>query len=191
VFTTGVLSPKIYLSQALSAVLDADELRAVLYHERHHVRHRHPLLKAAITVAADTLFWVPLVRTLTERLIIRMEFAADDAAIKESRRPLASALVKSFRQAGEMRKEWGLATCGLAVSGLVDLRVQRLLSECARKNCLPRTPRLVFLISAAAVMMLWFFGVTSAASHASHGIGGVTVESASMVPGGVVGNGCG
>jgi Zn-dependent protease with chaperone function len=95
-FCAGYLRPRIYLSRGAVEVLDADELRAVVAHERHHVRRRDPLRLLVARALAAALFFIPLLRRIAERYEAIGELAADEAAVRdlERRGPLASALLK-------------------------------------------------------------------------------------------------
>jgi Zn-dependent protease with chaperone function len=95
-FCAGFLRPRIYLSDGAREQLGADELRAVLVHEDHHRSRRDPLRLLAARIAADALFFVPILRRIAERYAALGELAADAAAVKalRGRGPLASALLK-------------------------------------------------------------------------------------------------
>lgn len=117
-FCTGLLRPRIYLSSATLAVLDARELRAVLSHEAHHARRRDPLRVFLGKVIADSLFFLPAARRLDARHAALAELAADRAAVRTTGdpAPLASALL-SFEAADP------------AVVGIAPERVDHLMGE--------------------------------------------------------------
>jgi bla regulator protein blaR1 len=95
-FCAGYLRPRIYLSRGTVQVLGNDELRAIVAHELHHLRRRDPLRLLLARALADALFFIPLLRRISERYADLGELAADEAAVGdlESERPLASALLK-------------------------------------------------------------------------------------------------
>lgn len=95
-FCIGYLRPRIYLSRGALELLDADELRAVAAHERHHARRRDPLRLLVARSLASALPFVPLLRRSSERYEAIGELAADEAAVHDLKRrgPLASALLK-------------------------------------------------------------------------------------------------
>lgn len=70
----------IVLSRTALEVLTGDELRAVLEHERAHLRQRHHLLLALATVVGHQLRWVPCIAAAAAALPHYLEIAADDAA---------------------------------------------------------------------------------------------------------------
>lgn len=95
-FCAGCLRPRIYVSEGLIETLSEKELRAVVAHERHHLRRRDPLRRVVARALADGLFFVPLLRRTSERYAVLGELAADEAAVEtlQDRRPLAAALLK-------------------------------------------------------------------------------------------------
>jgi hypothetical protein len=95
-FCAGYARPRIYLSRGLIEGLSAEELRAVVAHEGHHVRRRDPMRRVAARALADAVFFVPLLRRSGERYIALGELAADEAAVAAvgRRQPLAAALLK-------------------------------------------------------------------------------------------------
>jgi BlaR1 peptidase M56 len=95
-FCAGYLRPQIYLSRGLVHRLSGEELRAVVAHERHHVRRRDPLRRLLARALADGLFFIPLLGRTSERYVSLSELAADQAAVGAlgDRRQLAGALLK-------------------------------------------------------------------------------------------------
>lgn len=94
-FCTGFLRPRVYISCGAIALLNEDELEAVLAHEAHHARRRDPMRICISRTLADGLFFLPALGSLARRYEALAEMAADDAAVERmrSRRPLASALL--------------------------------------------------------------------------------------------------
>jgi hypothetical protein len=80
-FCAGLLRPQVYVSTGAVALLDDDALRAVLAHERHHVRRRDPLRLAAGRVLAHALFFLPGLRDLVTRQQALAELGADESAV--------------------------------------------------------------------------------------------------------------
>lgn len=96
-FCGGLKAPRIYLSHGALQLLSADELRAVVAHEEHHVRRREPLRLAARNVLQHLLFFVPVLQPLDARLRVVEELRADQVAVRCSagdRRPVASAMLR-------------------------------------------------------------------------------------------------
>lgn len=85
----------IVVSHGLLATLGAEELDAVLAHEREHVRGRHHLVVALVELVTAPLRWVPLARAVADAVPHYLEIASDDAARRRTGTPaLASALLK-------------------------------------------------------------------------------------------------
>jgi beta-lactamase regulating signal transducer with metallopeptidase domain len=96
--------PRICLSTGLITRLDDAELRAVLLHERYHLRQRDPLRLVVARYFAAGLYVVPVVEELVEYYTVQKEVAADQAAVREMGgvRELASALFKVLPDADDV-----------------------------------------------------------------------------------------
>jgi Zn-dependent protease with chaperone function len=119
-------NPRICLSTALVHRLDDDELRAVLIHERYHLRHRDPLRVVIARYFAAGLYVVPVVDELASFYALQKEIAADDDAVRHvGVAPLAAALYKLLPDAPD--REFGLL---MPVTGLsvTEARIDRLVA---------------------------------------------------------------
>jgi hypothetical protein len=65
-FCAGYLHPRVYVSRRTVELTKA-ELDAVLAHEHHHRRVRDPLRLACARILSQALFFVPVLRSLSER----------------------------------------------------------------------------------------------------------------------------
>jgi beta-lactamase regulating signal transducer with metallopeptidase domain len=85
----------IVVTPSLLRVLEADERRAVLAHERAHIDNRHHSIRnAALLIAAAN----PLLRRLPEQVVYLTERWADEvAATTTTRKTTAAALVRAAR----------------------------------------------------------------------------------------------
>lgn len=93
--TYGLIRPRILVSTGLAASLSPAEIRAVLAHEREHLRHRDPLRLLAARLAAAWGCYLPAAGWLVRRAALRRELAADRAAAGSAGRGvLAAALLK-------------------------------------------------------------------------------------------------
>jgi hypothetical protein len=103
-FCYWFLRPRICLSTALVERLDSDELRAVLYHERYHLRQRDPLRQIVARYFAAGLYVVPVVDELLSFHTLQKEIEADEEAVRASGdvRSLASALYKLLPDADDV-----------------------------------------------------------------------------------------
>lgn len=96
--------PHICVSTGLIARLDDRELRAVLLHERYHLRQRDPLRLVVARYFAAGLYVVPVMEELVEYYTVQKEVAADQAAVRAMGgvRELASALFKVLPAADDV-----------------------------------------------------------------------------------------
>ena len=120
-FCAGFLRPRIYLSSAATQLPSA-HLRAIVAHERHHLRRRDPLRLLVARALSQALFFLPVLRRLSERYAALAELAADEAAVRDHDRGTLAAALLSF---GEARSPAG-------VVGIAPERVDHLLGRPAR-----------------------------------------------------------
>ena len=123
-FVYGVTTPRVAVSRGLLERATGDELRAVLEHERYHVRNIDPLKAAIVRVLSEALFFLPALNSLRARYVAARELAADRRAVAlYGRRPLAGALLKVVRG-----PEWSEHAGAAAMSSpeLLDVRLLQL-----------------------------------------------------------------
>lgn len=103
-FCYWFLRPRICVSTALVRRLAEDELRAVLLHERYHLRHRDPLRLVIARYFAAGLYVVPVVEDLVAHFTLEKELEADEDAVSAMGdvRPLARALYALLPDADEV-----------------------------------------------------------------------------------------
>jgi len=93
--TYGLLRPRILVSAGLATALAPAEIRAVLAHEREHLRHRDPLRLLATRLLAAWCCYLPAAHWFADWAALRRELAADRAAAGcTGRGVLAAALLK-------------------------------------------------------------------------------------------------
>lgn len=149
-FTQGFWRPRIWLSTALLDLLDDGELRAVLCHERHHVRQRDPLRVFLGRSLARGMFFLPLAAALRDAYLVGKEVEADVAA--QATEPLATALLKLLRAGRTLP-----AAASLAAVGPMDAtraRIDRLLRPNATPSLRKQVGRQVWLSLALAIALL-------------------------------------
>ena len=116
--------PRICLSTALVRRLELDELRAVLLHERYHLRHRDPLRVMIARYFAAGLYVVPVVDELASFYALQKEIAADEDAVAHvGLGPLARALYKLLPDASDRELGLLIPVTGLSVT---EARIDRL-----------------------------------------------------------------
>lgn len=161
-FTAGLLAPRIFLSAGLLALLDGDELEAVLVHERSHLRHRDPAYLLAGRAVAAACFFVPAVLDLVRRHQAAVELAADAevAAVQGERLSLSSAIVKLLKsQAPDAAASAFTATANLRLAYLLNEEVH--LPDISRRSRF-QTATVVTLAALPAVVT---FGIATAIQH--------------------------
>jgi Zn-dependent protease with chaperone function len=168
-FAYGALTPRVAVSRGLFEGFAANELQAVLEHERYHVRNLDPLKVLIVRALPATFFFLPALRALRIRYVAARELAADRRAVQAcGRKSLVGALMKVVRGPA-----WSEVAPAIGGSELLDLRVAQLESG--------QEPRLAGLTTADAafsvlgglvfagvfVASIVDFGGTSAVSRVS------------------------
>jgi tetratricopeptide (TPR) repeat protein len=145
--TAGVFRPRIILPVTWRA-WPADTLRAVVTHERTHIRRRDPLIALAARINRCVFWFHPLAWWLERKLASVAEFACDETASRACRAPAEYAQVL-VDIADDVRRNGGrLAWQGIAVSGNGQLkdRIERLLAG-TPWPAMSRTKKLVIACS--------------------------------------------
>ena len=97
-FTHGLASPRVVVSTGLLDAVSAEELEAVLTHERYHVRNLDPLKVVLARTLSAAVFYLPVLADLRGRYVAGRELAADRRSLRvHGERPLAGALYKVVR----------------------------------------------------------------------------------------------
>lgn len=149
-FTYGFLRPRVVVTRGMLAVTDDDQLRAVLEHERYHVRQLDPLKSLATRTVPDALFFLPALRELRDRYLVDRELDADRQVVDRlGRAPLAGALYKTL----QAPPNWQPAA-GAAVGGFDVLPARLSQMEAGRQP--PPTPisRTALTVSAVSGVVL-------------------------------------
>lgn len=152
-FTSGWLSPQVFLAADLHERLTPDELTAVLAHEMVHVRRRDPLRLAFLRALASLLFWLPVLRRLAADWEDEVEITADDEVAQYLALPLASAILKL----GGSGRDPFAATVGFQRADLLPRRIRRLAGEDAVATSHTSTRSL--LAATAALLLTWSSGL--------------------------------
>jgi hypothetical protein len=95
---TGLIRPQIVVSSGLVALLDEEELEAVLCHELLHIQRGDLWWTALCGVMRDLTWFIPATRRLYAHMMTEQEVACDDGVVDEPQRlALASALVRVWQ----------------------------------------------------------------------------------------------
>ena len=162
-FCYWFLRPRICLSTALVERLEPDELRAVLHHERYHLRQRDPLRQIVARYFAAGLYVVPVVDELLSFHTLQKEIEADQEAVRASGdvRSLASALYKLLPDADDVSLGLLVPVSSLSVT---EARIDQLVA--GRPVSLALSPLSVALSGGALVAAAVLVAVKGGASVA-------------------------
>jgi Zn-dependent protease with chaperone function len=97
-FAIDTQRPTVVISSNLLALLNREEVEAVIAHELAHIRNSDTALKAMVTAYKAALPQDPIIRLVEAAFHRERELAADETAAKVTRKPLtlASALLKIY-----------------------------------------------------------------------------------------------
>ena len=152
----GMTSPRIVMSSGALALLEPEQLTAVLIHERAHLRARHDLVLEAFTVVHRAFPRLVSSRSALAEVGLLVEALADRAAARAGRAgPLAAALLAMAEgrlPAGTL----GATGTGLAarVELLADPRPRRL-----QAALLLAAAGAVLLVPTLVVVLPWLAGL--------------------------------
>ncbi|PJJ63384.1 M56 family metallopeptidase [Compostimonas suwonensis] len=139
------------LSEGLVQLLDAQQLRAVLAHERAHLRQFHHLVLLAFKAWHSALPWFPIANRAEKAVALLVEMLADDDARQEvDDETLATAIAlvgSSWREAPGDDDETPSATDADALGA----RLSRLITPTPP---LPRPARLLVLAGGAVLVLV-------------------------------------
>lgn len=96
VFCFGYFRPRICLSLKLVNQVSKSQLKAVLLHEKNHLKSFDPLKLFLVNTIKKSLFFIPGFQKLTDQFAISLELAADERATNnfQETKPLSKALIK-------------------------------------------------------------------------------------------------
>lgn len=97
----GIVRPRVVVSERVEALLSADELAAVVLHERAHIRRRDPQRGILVLIAASLYWFFPPAWLAIGRLRAATEMACDEAVLRAGVDPAtyARALARTVHSA--------------------------------------------------------------------------------------------
>ena len=146
------LRPEIVISAGVLDLLDADELAAVLAHERAHLRERHDLVLLPFSALLRAFSWAGITTKAYRAVGLLLEMHADDRVLRQRpARELATALLRVGAAGGGGVPAGALAVAGQLGECEVAARVIRLLRP--PPGLSGATRALVLTLSAALVVV--------------------------------------
>ncbi|WP_010204772.1 M56 family metallopeptidase [Salinibacterium sp. PAMC 21357] len=100
----GALKSITVLTAGLIALLDEEELRAVIEHERAHVRLRHDIVLIFFTAWKVSLPWLPTARNASREVALLLEMHADDNALRHVGRGSLARAITVVAEGGALPK---------------------------------------------------------------------------------------
>jgi beta-lactamase regulating signal transducer with metallopeptidase domain len=132
VAVVGVVRPRLIVARSVIDACSEAELRAVVAHERAHLRRRDNARRAILQTTPDLVGWLPIARAIDLAWHDATEEAADDQAAASGdavRLALASALVRVARLAPPEHAAADLPASALYRGERLERRVRRLLAS--------------------------------------------------------------
>lgn len=146
---TGIVRPKVLLSNAAEFVLSANELQTAMNHEIAHVRRRDNLRKLLLRLVT-----FPGMRELEAAWLEATEMAADDAAVSNAGEALdlAAALIKLSRMSPAELSVDLTAALLQSPASVMNARVERLIGWSDQRRIVARRPSWHAIVAAAAMV---------------------------------------
>jgi beta-lactamase regulating signal transducer with metallopeptidase domain len=171
VMLTGVLHPRLVISQQVVTALSADQLAAVLRHEQAHGLFRDNLKRLLVLLTPEILPFLSVYTALERAWARIVEWAADDRAVAgnpDASLSLAAALVRVARL-GTVPATPTLATSLLSDGCDLSERVDRLLRAAPEESGPPRNtsgllPGMAVLLAGCLVALM----LQPATLHSAH-----------------------
>ena len=127
-FTTGFISPKVYVSTGLQGQVNEEQLNIIVNHEQAHVKARDPLFKVLFSALAS-FYPLQLKQALTEQYVIMTEEIADNEVTKEfDNLDIAQTLIDVARLQKTPPIDSGDASISYFSHDHTTIRVERLLN---------------------------------------------------------------
>jgi hypothetical protein len=177
-FTVGLRRRRIVVSTPVMNDLAVEERRAVLAHERAHANGWHPALLSVGTVLSRAFPFIRPLRDCAEHLIVGLEMAADEAAVRAVGDPLIVARTLLALAPHAPKGSSGIGVAGTSIRA----RVERLTTP-GGPTALRTRPRVAWMVRAVALLALVLIVVLPASARALTGSGRtVAIHAACHLP---------
>lgn len=149
--TIGLWRPRILVSMGLMDMLEPNELRAVIEHEKCHVQHRDPAAIFLLALISKSMRYIPIFGWIAHKYPMMIELRADKYAIErmEQAADLGSALLKLLKQTTKTR--FPLSHASFAETSM-NVRIQHILDP--QRQVALRFPLLRLAISALIFILV-------------------------------------
>lgn len=172
---SGILRPKLIISDRLSRLLPPEEMQLAVEHEKAHVRSRDNLKRLLVLLAPDVLPLTRQMRGIEQRWAALAEWAADDRAVDGDPRRALTLAAALLRVAGSR----GNPPQRVAIDPLVSSfalyspdfsgRVDRLLHAPTQpQKTLRISPAVAIIVTAALFAGFAVSGLNSATLQTAH-----------------------
>ncbi|SFM01449.1 BlaR1 peptidase M56 [Paenibacillus sp. 1_12] len=158
-FTMGYLKPRIFVTTGLLHLLDNEEIKAVLYHEKQHQQSADPLKILILSLCASMFWYIPLLKWMLHHYKIAREIVADQYAIQQlgSSIELGSALLKLVKKSPAFTMPFTYASFA---DTSVNYRINQILDPQAKISFKPPiTSTLISLQIIVLISILFVFNL--------------------------------
>jgi beta-lactamase regulating signal transducer with metallopeptidase domain len=164
----GIFQPKIYISSGLLKIVDANELRAILTHEKYHLDHRDNLAMLTASIVQNLLPFFPIVKDFIKHYRIQRELEADAAATcdRNNNTHLISALEKLIQYEPQYAF---VGASGLGVFDTLETRIRYLVHKTKYK---PRVTVANVVVSGISLFVLLSLSLAPVQAIEFHDLGG-------------------
>lgn len=161
VYCIGLFRPIIFSSSILVDSVSKKQLRAILLHEKNHLRHFDPFRLLVVSIVRQSLWLLPGIKQLAHQFVRGVELVADECATNNLRdiKPLSLALIKLLSLQSDTPPVYSEDVV-LSPLSVTEERIDRLLNT--------QTPihfKWHFLRVAGGLIVLLFFGTVVLNSH--------------------------
>jgi Zn-dependent protease with chaperone function len=149
--TVRFIRPKVLISTGLIDRFNEQELEAILFHEMYHSKFRHPLQMLIITMIAESLAFLPIMKSLVHHYKVWMELLADRFAMRHmgSETQLAHVLLAVLKNNQVKSEAYGVHF----VNESVNYRLMQLIDPQAKIN-IPLFKQKTLILSIIILVMM-------------------------------------
>lgn len=164
----GIFQPKIYISSGLLKIVNTDELRAILAHEKYHLDHKDNLVMLLASVVQNLLPFFPIIKDFIKNYRIQRELEADASAVagRNNSAHLISVLEKLIQYEPQYVF---VGASGLGFFDTLETRIRYLVHKTEYQ---PRITILNGAISGVSLFLLLALSVAPVQAIELHDLGG-------------------